>query len=236
MTRNLLITTIGKDNKLADWLNGDKNFDVALVNYDGHNVYKSIMRDVSFCYTFPTFKYPGIYKLANVNPLISDYDYYFMPDEDIYITCDDINRLFARTREMKLDLSCPSIEESAISFPSWTIFKHQDKTDIVYTNFVEVMCPVFSKKAFDLCLPSFNKSQSGWGIDLVWPKIIGDMGSNIAVIHSITARHTRKIGAGNLYHKLNSMDIKPSVERKRLMAEYGISSIDISEHDRRVGH
>ncbi len=232
MKKNLLITTIGRDNKLADWIDGYRSFDVAIVNYDGHNIYKYITRELAHCYTFPTFKYPGIYKMMSVNPRIGNYDYFFMPDEDIYISCDDINRLFLETEKRKLDLACPSIENSDISFPSWSLFEHRDGIDITYTNFVEVMCPVFSKRAFDLCLNTFNKSQSGWGIDLVWPKIIGDTGSNIAVIHSIIARHTRKIGSGNLYSKLNNIGVKPSIERKRLMAEYGVESIASGEHEK----
>uniref|UniRef100_A0A6M3KBI0 Uncharacterized protein n=1 Tax=viral metagenome TaxID=1070528 RepID=A0A6M3KBI0_9ZZZZ len=86
----------------------------------------------------------------------------------------------------------------------------------------------------DLSQPSIEKSgklKSGWGLDIVWPKLIVDNGVNIAIINCIVAKHTRKIRSGGLYSKLKGLVILSSTERKRLVREYGIKSIDIKTYD-----
>jgi hypothetical protein len=153
-----------------------------------------------------------------------NYDYFFMPDDDIDISCEEINLLFNKAMTLNLDLCCPSIEKSNISYPSWDLFVHKDDMDFIPTSFVEIMCPVFSRYALTQVFETFNKSQSGWGLDLVWPKLIGNNGNNIGVVNSIVARHTRKITGGTLYKDLQRKAISPFTEKRRMMAEYKVNS------------
>jgi hypothetical protein len=232
--KNLLITTVGEYNLLYKWMDGERNFDIALVNYDFHEVPSTLCSHLVWYDEFQTFKYPGIYQMFWDDPNLLKYDYFFMPDEDIDISCGDINNLFNKARTMNFDLCCPSIEKSDTSFPSWEVFVTKPFIDIALVNFIEVMCPVFSQKALKKCLDTFRKSQSGWGIDLVWPKLIGDNGNNIAVIHSIVAKHTRPIASGTLYADLQRKRISPSREKRQIMTEYKVSSIDIKEYGYRI--
>lgn len=228
--KNLLITTFGEYNHIDSWLDGERNYDVALINYDYHEVPSDLIGKCIYLDSFHTFKYPGLWDALWDEPRLLRYDYFFMPDEDILLTSGDINTLFDKMRTLNLDLAQPSIERSDISFPSWELFVHKEGLDIVMTNFVEVMCPLFSRSALGKCLETFKKSQSGWGLDLVWPHLIGDTGNNIAVINSVVAKHTRKIKEGELYLELERKRISPSRERRQLMQEYGVKSIDIKEH------
>ena len=213
--KNLLITTIGDYNHSGTWKNGDCEYDIVLIDY----------RVTS------TFKYPGIYKHLKDNPDLLDYDYFWMPDEDVLLFPCHINELFGKMAQLNLDLAQPSIEKSKESFPSWDIFTHRAGLDVVYSNFIEITCPCFSKKGLMACIESFPKSKSGWGLDLVWPKLIGNNGDNMAIINCIIAKHTRRVRGGELYGKLRELRILSSVERKKLMREYGIASIDIKTHD-----
>jgi len=222
--RNLLITTFGEYNHVKSWLNGNRNFDVALINYDFHEHSGKLVGDCVYLDSFATFKYPGIYEVLWSEPRLLKYDYYFMPDEDILLSCGDINTLFDKARTLNLDICCPSIKNSSESFPSWDCFVHIDAMDFVATKFIEVMCPVFSKHALSKCLDTFQKSQSGWGLDLVWPKLVHNNGSNIGVIHSVVAKHTRKIAGGTLYQDLQRQRIQPAGEKRKLMQEYGVNS------------
>jgi hypothetical protein len=227
--KNLLITTFGEYNHLEHWLNGDRNFDVALVNYDYHEHPCNLIAKCVYLDSFHTFKYPGIYEMFADEATLLDYDYFFMPDEDIKLSCEDINKLFDKAKTLNLDLCCPSIEQSDESFPSWKLFIHED-TDFVATNFVEVMCPLFSRSALPKCLETFNKSHSGWGLDIVWPKLIGDNHNNIGVVHSIIAKHTRKISSGSLYPDLQRKRISPYSEKRKLMVEYSIAGFEPIAH------
>jgi hypothetical protein len=229
--RNLLITTIGKYNHLNVWLAGECNFDVAIVNYDNHNESQDLVLKCIWYDTFSTFKYPGIWNLLRDEPRLLRYDFFWMPDEDIMLATEKINELFDKMKAFNLDLAQPSIEKSNTSFPSWECFTHKENASIIYTNFIEITCPCFSKNALDKCLQTFKKSQSGWGLDLVWEKLIGDNNINIAIINDIVAKHTRNVGGGELYNVLKRDGIRPSNERKKLMAEYGILAIDIKIHD-----
>ena len=220
--KNLLITTFGKYNHAEQWIIGECNFDIALTNYDNHipnpEVYNAcIGYDVE-----PVYKYEGIARMLNWLPdFLDNYDYFYMPDEDVLINSTQINRVFELMEEYQLDLAQPSVEESADSFLSWRIFKHDPmKDNVIPTDFIECMNPCFSKTALLKCLPTFTKSKSGYGLDLVWPKLIGT--DKIAILNSIVVKHTRPIGKGDLYRQLASQGIVPDDEMHRLMKEYGI--------------
>jgi len=234
--KNLLITTVGEYNMLHKWMDGERNFDIALLNYDYHDVPPTLCSHLVWFDTYASFKYPGIYDMFWGEPRLLRYDYFFMPDEDIDISCGDINKMFDKARTMNFDLCCPSIEKSETSFPSWELFVNKPDVDVALVNFIEVMCPVFSSNALKKCLDTFKKSQSGWGLDLVWPKLIGDNGNNMAVIHSIIAKHTRKISTGTLYINLQRKRISPYREKRKLMSEYKVSSIDIKEYGYRLSN
>lgn len=212
--KNLLITTVGSYNHANVWKNGKSNYDVLTIDYRLRRV----------------FKFPGIHEELTTRKRL-DYDYYFMPDEDIYIEVDQINELFESMLQYELDIAQPSIEKSARSFPSWEQFVHIDGVGLVYTEFVEVMCPCFSKRAIDFILETFPKSNSGWGLDLAWAKIAKDKGFNMAIINNVVALHTRNVKGGSLYEVLRANGVSPSRERKKIMAEYGIKSIKEFIHD-----
>lgn len=207
--KNLIITTIGEYNHYLTWADGTHDYDLYPIDYRIN----------------PTFKYPGIFNALMSNPHLLNYDYYWMPDEDIWATPDMISELFACMDGFDVWLGQPSVLEAEDSFPSWKQFIHKENIDLIYTNFVEIMCPCFSRDALLKCLPTFNKSVSGWGLDLVWGKLGRDQ--KIAIINSVAIKHTRPVGAGHLYNALSSQRIYPSIERKKLMREYGIPSIDI---------
>jgi hypothetical protein len=227
---NLLITTIGEYNHLSKWLDGERNYDVALVNYDHHDTPYDLARQCVWFDTFSTFKYPGIWDMFWDEPRLLRYDYFWMPDDDIELCPPEINKLFDKARTLNLSLSQPSIEKSDTSFPSWEVFIHRESMDFIATNFVEIMCPLFSRDALGKCLDTFRKSQSGWGLDLVWTKLIGDTHSNIGIINSVIAKHTRKIASGSFYPDLQRKKIRPSQERRSLMNEYLVSGVDIKIH------
>jgi hypothetical protein len=235
--RNLLITTIGTYNHLNRWIEGNCNFDLALIDYTETGVIPvEIQSRCVYFANFQTFKYPGLYKVFKENPQLLNYDYFWLPDEDIELTTLEINKLFDKMYQYHLDLACPSIEISDTSFPSWSCFIHDVRAvrEIIYINYIEVMCPVFSRNGLDRCLDTFWRSQSGWGIDLAWPKLInGGINllqgfRNVAIINSIIARHTRQPNVnlpsirGPLYEALFKKGIIPNDELGEMMRLYKI--------------
>jgi hypothetical protein len=223
--KNLLITTIGKDNHFSAWIDGERNYDIAVINYDGSDQPKVSDKTCVFTRNQKTFKYPGIKDALVSSPELMRYAYYWMPDEDIWAKPDMINEIFDKMSEYDLWLAQPSVLNAEGSYPSWDCFIHKPSPDIIYTSFVEVMCPCFSRRALMTCLEVFSKSQSGWGQDLVW-SALGEK-ERKGIINSVAIKHTRPVCNGNLYGALKANGIYPSRERKRLMAEYCIPKIDI---------
>jgi len=207
--KNLIITTVGEHHQAPSWLDGG-GFDVFLIDYTKDQL----------------FKYPGIYREI-VTRGMWDYDYYWLPDEDIHLCSDGINNLFQAMKDNELDLAQPSILEAHDSFPSWDRFIHREGEDIIPTDFVEVMCPVFSKMALSQCIETFTRSLSGWGLDLAWSKILQEKDMKMAIINNVIVKHTRQVGKGGLYAAIKKLGVLPSQERKRLMREYGITEHSI---------
>jgi len=199
--RNLLITTVGKDNFLHTWSGGNaKNYDIITMDYIQN----------------PTFKYPGIHKMLQS---LLDYDYYWMPDEDIYLTPGGINKLFEMAAKYQLDLFQPSVEKNHKSFPSWPMFIHRHCiVEMIPMPFIEIMCPGFSREGLLKCIETFPKSNSGWGLDIIWAKLLGYQ--NMGLINSVAVMHTRApMNGSNLYGILKE---PPSAEMSRLLKEYEV--------------
>jgi len=213
--KNLLITTIGKKHHADVWRSGGLTYDVITIDYTRKQV----------------FKYPGIYEAITMDRLW-DYVHYWMPDEDILLEPDKIDEFFALMEENNLDLAQPSVLKSDDSFPSWDRFIHVEGEDIIPTDFVEIMCPAFSNRALRECIESFPLSLSGWGLDLAWAKILMDAGMKLAIVNSIVVKHTRPVGAGELYGILKSHNTSPSREMKKIKEAYGVTEASIlNKHD-----
>jgi hypothetical protein len=207
--KNLLITTIGNYNLLGVWSYGKiKNFDIITIDYTQD----------------PTFKYPGIYKALQS---LRDYDYYWMPDEDICLSTSEINKLFDIASTYHLDLFQPSVLEGPMSFPSWPMFIHRKGPEMVSTPFVEIMCPGFSRDGLLRCIDTFPKSNSGWGLDIIWAKLLGYQ--KMGLINSVVVKHSRKpMNGSNLYRILQE---PPSTEMYRLLREYEVMMIPYVHKD-----
>jgi hypothetical protein len=122
-----------------------------------------------------------------------DYDYVWFPDPDLEIKGQDINLLFSSMKIFDLQLAQPSL--SADSYTSHHITLQVKNAIIRYTTFVEVMQPCFSISALDVCAPSFDSNRFMWGIDHVWPRLLGYPSKKIAIIDAISARHIQPVGS-----------------------------------------
>lgn len=146
----------------------------------------------------------------------------FFLDNDIDLQFEDVDRLFAIFSEFELWLAQPSLSQG--SHFSWPITQHQPSRRLRYTNFVEIMAPVLSDTALAKCLPTFNQSISGWGLDLIWPALLGNPTNRIAVIDEIEMTHPDRVDPANgrFYRYLSSIGVDPYAESERLAREYEV--------------
>jgi hypothetical protein len=65
---------------------------------------------------------------------------------------------------------------------------------------IEVMAPCFSGSMLRKALPFLNANLSGWGLDWIWSRLADDPVNGIAIIDTVSVRHTRPVGGPNYKH------------------------------------
>lgn len=196
----------------------DKNrsFDFACIYYGNDEAVKAEIEDK--CAVFLTEGWNKIRKWDMIYRCFQDkldffhnYEYIWIPDNDMKITNSDIEIMFKIASESKLDLCQPSIKGDQ-SHPQIT--NHQEGIDIIKNDFIEVMCPLFSKNTLFKCFSTFSGAETGWGLDYTWAHFLDK--KNIGVIHKVFATHTRPRG-----QNYSNFDQCPWQEMSSMQQKYG---------------
>ena len=162
----------------------------------------------------------GIAHVAQHAP--QDFDYIAVLDDDVSLRISDINRLLFLGRLHQLDIFQPSLShESPTSFPH---LRNRPGFSVVATNFVEVMAPFFSRRAFEMSRDLFDQSISGWGMDIVWSDRMIKKGGKLGVIHEVVASHLRP---HNSQHWTLPNGETPKAEMIRLMKANGLDHYEV---------
>jgi hypothetical protein len=186
--KNLVFSSVG-DNTNFDtlYIGPNMEYDIYVIYYgtdtEKYNQYKS---KVDWIEQRKGSKFQNFYYLYTTYPeLISNYEYFFIVDDDIIINVNKINSLFTLARKYNLSICGPSfVSPSKISHQ---ITKYIPGRLLTYTNFVEVNVPLFSRIALDLFIELFDPNLVGWGIDYFYIWCNGLNNTNTyAIIHSIT--------------------------------------------------
>jgi hypothetical protein len=153
--------------------------------------------------------------------VLLDYDHVLFLDDDVETTCADLNKMFEMCRKHQLDLAQMSLSKA--SFTSWSaLFSRPGITGPRSISAVEIMMPVFSRKALNLVSPSFGQSISGFGLDLVWGKLVSQAGGRIAILDEVQATHARPVdqAGGAYYSYLRRHMINAKAELWQLLKDY----------------
>ncbi|CAD0004385.1 DUF707 domain-containing protein [Flavobacterium chungangense] len=199
--KHCIIATVGASSLHQQWIKGENAFDLHLIVYD--DSYELFKLDTPFITVGTGNKFKLIYNyLKNNERLIDQYDFFYMPDDDISIDQNNIQKLFDFMENYELDLAQPAIANSYFSHPH-TLRKANSL--IRFTNFVEIMQPCFSRDALRKVLHTFNESKSGWGLDFHWGIIVNYTEFNMAIIDDIYSLHTRPVQSSNHQEMLDYM-------------------------------
>lgn len=165
-------------------------------------------------------KYPGLKRLLERERRWRDYEWIWLPDDDLATTQDQIERLFDRVRSLDLDLAQPALGWS--SHVNYAPTLCMPSLCARYTNFVEIMAPCFRVDALERCLPTFDANRTGWGLSFVWPRLLGTGLRRCAIVDDAVVTHTRPAG-GPAYARLPGGTRDAAVERAAVMTRYGLS-------------
>ncbi|PXX61694.1 hypothetical protein DFR70_108252 [Nocardia tenerifensis] len=195
--RNLVVLRAGDTSLHEQWLAGPepRNWDL-VVSYFGDVPHRYRTGDVRRL-DRKGAKWPALHHVLAVDlaESIDDYDYIWLPDDDLATDTASINAMFDYAARYRLSLAQPALTED--SYYTHEITLVDRRFDLRYTNFVEIMAPCFHREFLLHCLPTFATTQTGWGLDFHWPRFVRDT-SSIAIVDAVTVRHTRPVGGPNL--------------------------------------
>ena len=207
-SKNLIVAPCGNASTLfaTEWLSSPENkeFDVCLLFYHATINEPARYEGVEHFYHLKDFKFRMLHTLFTTEApqLMEEYEYFYFLDDDISLDTAAINRMFEMSRTFRTSISQASLSHD--SFCSWPIFKNKPNCLLRYMGQIEVMAPLFSREALAQCLVSFNENKSSWGLDSVWPKILGYPLNKLAVFDDVIMKHTRPVGGGELYKKIQA--------------------------------
>jgi hypothetical protein len=192
MRKNLVLTRVGVNSLHPGWLEGDgsRNWDLYLSPFqpiEPHSALDCVVGDV-----VPGPKWSGIREVLNQWTGWRDYDYIWLPDDDIRTNADAVTRMFDVADALGLELFAPALDEE--SYYAHFDTKQNRRFFGRWVGFVEIMIPGFRRSALERLLPTLDLSATGWGwgLDSVWPKLLDYQ--NVGIIDGITVTHTRPVG------------------------------------------
>jgi hypothetical protein len=190
--RNLVILRANDKSLHTQWpvdiAEEDRNWDLCISWY-GRELPEDIGAYEYLTHQPNDWKFSAIYKLFLEGSPLLDYENIYMPDDDLMMSWKDINRLFNIFRIEGLRLAQPALTKE--SYVNHKITEKNPEFYLRYTSFVELMCPVFTREFLQICLPAFDATITGWGLDHVWSLLLGRVPGCIAIIDDIAVTHTR---------------------------------------------
>lgn len=171
----------------------------------------------------------GLTKLSTIVDIAKDeraifsrYKAIALFDDDLVINFDDVDKMFNAFSRHQLLLGQPALTHQSYHSFRETLFC--PSFSVRFTNLVEIMMPIFSASAFERCLPTFTEVTSGWGLDWVWPHILGAPKDRVGIIDDILVRHTSPIDtvSGAFYTFMRSLGVDPFEDKARVLAKYGL--------------
>jgi hypothetical protein len=150
---------------------------------------------------------------------LDSYEWVWLPDDDLLLTQAEINRFLQYVITYNLDLAQPALHER--SYIAHAITARHKGALLRFTDFVQTMCPCFSLRALNLCRPHFCENLSGWGLNYLFPKLLGYPPRSIAIVDAVAAVHVFRPGGPNIdWARRAGRD--PRAEREQILSRYGL--------------
>lgn len=143
MNKFLIYSSIGNsyDKALLSWFKNDRKYDIIFVYYGNDNDRLEYLKKYcDYIFSNKGSKYQNLVFLSeNIN--FNSYDYIWVVDDDIELESSKINELFYTAKKYNLSICQPST--SSAGKLSFKHLKQKKRLYMVYTNFIEVACPLF---------------------------------------------------------------------------------------------
>jgi hypothetical protein len=204
---------------INEW-NTRRNFDLC-INYYGNDK-ANAEHFANHCEYIFYNKGP---KWNNISTVLRDaefwknYSFLWIPDDDIELHVNEVNKMFDIVARENIPLSQPSLFPKNVDHPR-LIHQQNYTEDTKPTDFVEIQMPCFDVKVFqDVVWPILLDNKwniSGWGFDVYWSHAI----HRKRLVNSVVATHTKPVQTNNGFYK--SYNCNPFEEMKVFLQKYNI--------------
>jgi hypothetical protein len=212
------------ESPLLQILAHERNFDIAVRFYEHPGKNQGFLNNAEYIMTGGLSKFHSASLFLESCHIQNSYDGYLFLDGDLEFDATQLSFFLEMVAALRCDLAQPSVTRDSYCY--WKMAYHQPGYVFRETSFVEVMAPYLSKLALSKAIPTFTKSISTYGLDLIWPTLVE--GASIAVIDAFQIRHRERVDhtSGAFYRYLRSIGIDLHEEERLILAEYGV----IPEH------
>jgi len=196
---------------LGEFFGAHRLFDVALNDYSGEG---KGTEGAEYRFAEAGHKWPCFHR--NLERITKRYEYYAVFDPDLKVSMAGLNALFVTGYALNLQLYQPGLSaDSYYSFPSLLARRNSLVREV---SMVEIMMPFFSAAALEKCRQTFVETESGWGCDVAWSRLLDFKG--IAVVDAVQAVHTRPVTSGS-WVLVNGKT--PEGELREMEERYGVT-------------
>jgi hypothetical protein len=223
----LLVLRAGDRSLHPGWLRGERLWDLH-ISYFGDQ--EKPFGDLPEGVTLSREKGPkwlGLKDCLEKHPeFLERYTHIGFPDDDLACDAATWNTAFKILDGIGAALGQVSLDPR--SFYSYDITLQRRWLKYRETDFVELMCPIFTRDFLRRVLPTWDANKSSWGLDMVWREIARRESLKLAIVDACAVLHTRAVGKGTQYSAANLGGKSQYDEYRELLAAYGIT--DTSRH------
>jgi hypothetical protein len=213
---------VGDRSNLPRWLRGRRNFDLWVTYYGNRpGRYREV---ADYYHERRGSKFQNLFFAYHAwRGLFDRYSAVLVMDDDLLISGSQISGLF-ETRE-RYDLWALQPAFSPVGKISWPITRARTQSQLRYTNFIEMTCPLFRKDKLDAFMAVYDPELVGWGCDWWFLDAMGeDLRDRVAVIDSITCINPHDASKGGReIDRLSSSSERRAVW-ERMKTKYDIRS------------
>lgn len=223
MKKNLVVVRAGANSLHGRWSEipyAERNFDL-LVSFYSEAAFASFEPEPGVkAVIIKGGKWDGLYgTLMGLD--LGEYTYFWLPDDDLDISAQDVNALFASMKSRSLRIAQPSL--TAESYFSHFIFSQCPGFAVRYTNYVEIMAPCMHRDVLRIALPFFQGTMSGYGLDYIWCRWAEVGAFRAAILDEIAMHHTRPVGKNLKEAMADAGNASAEEEEATLKQEFGLS-------------
>lgn len=213
--RVLVVVRAGDTSLHPEWLQGarpeSRTWDLHLSYFgDRSDPFPNCPADVTLSFEKGTKAIGTVACLDKLGGRVADYDWVWLPDDDLRADLPTLNRFFDIVREYQLDLVQPALGRG--SYGAHDITLQRPHMRLRYTTFVEIMACCFSQPALRLCRPFLGATVSSCGPDFIFPKLLGYPERKIAIVDETPIVHTRPVAGGPNLVLTRQLGIDPAKE------------------------